>query len=371
MHRNHYSAPITFLLIATVTTLSWGQSYRPTSLFRFVNMVHSARITAVGGTWISHRDADIGQALANPAQLHLPQSAVLSFQPAFLPANTQGGSIGIAYPIRPFLHAHLSAQYIHYAVMANTDVYGNKIGEIQPSEQAWILGIAYLPSPKWSTGANIKWIHSSLQPYRATALLVDVGATYQLDDKHTTFGIVWRNVGRLLKKYRNTDEPLPTELLIGLTRRLKYLPLRLHLSYRRLTRFKSTYNTPIQEPSPIFGPAPSLTSPSWIQHLLRHFILGGELAIGKNEQFRVRMGYNHRLRDDLSPPFFSLTGMSFGLSFARKSLRIDYAYARYHVRGNVHQLGLSYRLPPIQSVAPNLGKLSPPPPPTQQPAQPQ
>ena len=366
MHRNYRAVAITLLAIAALAISSQGQSYRPTSLFRFVNMVQSARITAMGGTWISHRDADIGQALANPAQLQLPQSALLSFQPAFLPASTQGGSIGFAFPLRPYLHAHLSAQYINYATMANTDVYGNKIGDIQPSEQAWILGVAYQPSTKWSAGVNIKWIHSSLQPYSATALLVDIGATYQLDDRHTTLGITWRNAGILLKKYRTADEPLPTELLIGLTRRLKYLPLRLHLTYRRLTRFQSTYNTPIREPSPLFGPAPTNTTPSLLRQLARHFILGGELALGKSEQFRIRMGYNHRLRDDLAPPFFSLTGMSFGLSLAHKSYRIDYAYARYHVRGNIHQLGLSYQLPPLKSIAPNLGKFVPPAPSTPQ-----
>ncbi len=73
-------------------------------------------------------------------------------------------------------------------------------------------------------GGNVKFLSSTLaDTYTASTMLNDLGLVYRaLDDKYT-FGAAMVNQGKGLKYYQ-TLEPMPTELKLGYTRKMKPWP---------------------------------------------------------------------------------------------------------------------------------------------------
>ena len=54
----------------------------------------------------------------------------------------------------------------------------------------------------------------------------------------------------------------------------------------------------------------------FFDNFFRHFVFNGEFLFGKTESFRLRLGYNHLRRKELSlENQFSLSGFSFGVGF--------------------------------------------------------
>jgi hypothetical protein len=67
--------------------------------------------------------------------------------------------------------------------------------------------------------------------------------------------------------------------------------------------------------------------------------------IGKRESLRLRIGYNHLLRKELSVDnFSSFGGFAFGFGLRINRFRIDYGRANYHIAGGLNQFTISTNL---------------------------
>jgi hypothetical protein len=151
---------------------------------------------------------------------------------------------------------------------------------------------------------------------------------------------VLKNMGGQLQTYTGGDrEPLPYEAQLGISKRLKHLPFRISAIYRYLNRWNIRYDDPnVEEETLFFGEENADTERPFIDNLSRHFVFSGEFLLGKKENFRLRLGYNHLLRKETEVRNLrSLSGFAMGFGFKVKWFRVDFGRSVQHPgEGNTH-----------------------------------
>ncbi len=323
--------------------------------YEFLNLSPSARITALGGNLITVRDDDANLALGNPAALNEAMHQQLAFNHSFHVAGIAHGYAGYAHHFdKPGLSSHLGVQYVRYGDFMETNELGEEIGTFQAAEYAINLGAGKQVAERLAVGANLKVITSQLERYSSFGLGADVAAMYFDTSSRFVATMVFRNMGRQVSYFRpDNPEPLPFEIQLGVSKRLRYLPFRFSVIYRHLNRWNIRYDDPNAEPALLFiGEEPTEESASsiWFDNFFRHFVFNGEFLIGPKDNFRLRVGYNHFMRRELSVDNFgSLSGFSFGIGFKVNRFRIDYGYRSFHLGGGLNHFSVSTNLQEFRS----------------------
>ncbi|MEL7022041.1 MAG: hypothetical protein AAGK47_10555, partial [Bacteroidota bacterium] len=203
----------------------------------------------------------------------------------------------------------------------------------------------------YSVGFNLKLISSQLESYQSLGLSSDISILYQSDKQPFAFAFVLRNIGGQLSTYRVLNplrESLPFDIQTSISYRLKYLPLRLSLVYHDLQRWNITYDDPNSPNESIFffGETPNTSGNNFFfDNLVRHLAFSSEFLFGQNENFRIRLGYNHQRKQELSVNNLrSLAGFSFGIGFKINRFRIEYGQGVYHLGGSMNHFGLTTSL---------------------------
>lgn len=334
----------------------WGQIGGKT-VYEFLRTPHSARLAALGGYQISVRDGDIAMAYQNPAVLNRLSHHQIGFQQSAYLGNIGHGYLGYGYhlPTKTPLTMHAGIQYISYGKMPLTLPDGTTAGEFRASEYALNVGAAYQPNERFSVGANFKTVLSYLESYNSTGWAMDIGALYEDTSKNIAVALTLRNAGSQFTTYNRDHrmEPLPLDLQLGFTHRLKYLPLRLGIVAHHLHRWNILYDDPNQQQnqSLLGNQAPKNNKAAkFFDNFFRHFIFNFEFLIGKRgrEFLFLRFAYNHYRRGELSVKgIVGMSGFSGGLGVRIRNFRIDYGIASYHVAGAAHYFGLSMDIKPF------------------------
>ena len=316
-------------------------------VYEFLNLAPSARVTALGGNLITVADDDVNLAFANPALANAGMSQQLSFNHNFHVAGISNGYAAFGQHIdRWKMTFHGGMQYISYGTFDATDEIGNVTGEFKAAEYAFTLGAAQQVYDKVSVGANLKFVTSNFESYNSVGLVGDLGAYYQDTAKLFTMALVLKNIGGQLTTYTpDNRESVPYEMQVGLSKRLRYLPFRVSVIYHNLNRWNVLYDDPNQEENILFiGEGSDVENPAqvWFDNFSRHFIFNGEFLLGKKENFRMRLGYNHLIRKELQVSNFrSLGGFSLGFGIKINRFRLDYGRGFYHLGGGVNHLTIS------------------------------
>ena len=157
------------------------------------------------------------------------------------------------------------------------------------------------------------------------ALGSDLSLTYFDEQKQFGGYLLLSNIGTTIKNYNNSssyNSKLPFNSVIGFNSKLKYAPLRFHISYNHLHKW-SFNNTNSSE---------SLDFNAFINQLFNHFVFGTELLFSDN--FNVRLGYDLLSRNELQPTSRpGTTGISWGVGFKIKTFKINYSNSKYHFSG--------------------------------------
>lgn len=331
------------------------------STYEFLRIPNSARITSLGGSLITVRDADLHLAYHNPAALNPSMHRRIAFsQSAYLGGITHGylayghhidqGKIPIT--------VHGGLQYISYGKFDKRDLTGTYIGETSAAEYAINIGAGYQISKFLSVGANAKTILSYLGSYNSTGMAFDLATMFSDTAKKLFLTVAFKNMGTQFSTYnRNRNmEPLPFDLQIGFAHQLKYIPLRFSVIMHNLQRWGIVYDDPNKQDNQVLftGNKQEETDNSAIKvvdDIFRHFIFNMELLFGKKgkpEVFRVAVGYNHMRRGELlSSGLSDISGFSFGCGIRIKQFQIDYGFGSYHFAGAAHHFSLSINLDEI------------------------
>ena len=321
------------------------------NIWEFLNLSPSARVTALGGNLITVKDDDIAQALANPATLNPLMHNQLTFNHNIHFAGISNGYFGYGRNIEKLgATFHAGMQYVSYGTFDETDEFGGIIGEFKASEYALVLGGGYQLYDRVSLGANLKVISSQLETYNSIGLATDFAAFYQDSSGRFSATLLFKNVGAQLSTYENGNrEPIPFEIQFGISQRLRHLPFRFSIIYKNIERWNIRYDDPNSEETTfLFGDNTQQGDSEFtefVDNFFRHFIFNGEFLFGKKENFRLRVGYNHFRKQELSVDNFrSLAGFSFGLGLKINRFRIDYGLGSYHLAGGLNHLSISTNL---------------------------
>lgn len=319
------------------------------SAFQFMSLSPSARITGLGGMQIAVKDDDPAFAATNPAALNAAMDGHLTFQHNFFLSDIQHGYAGYAQHLRKIgFTVHGGIQYLNYGDFKRTDEYGNVQGEFKVSETALTLGGARQLTDRISLGLNLRFGFSTLDDYHASALAADLGAMYADTAHGIVLALVLRNFGAELSTYDGEREDIARDVQLGFSKRLRHLPFRFSVIAHHLHQWDIRYDDPNAQGDEVllFGDdQPSTDKNAGIDNFFRHFIFNGEFLFGKTEAFRVRLGYNHLRKRELSVKNYrSLAGFSAGVGVKISRFRLDAGYAGYHLAGGVFHIGIGTNL---------------------------
>ena len=333
----------TFVFAASANSQSGGAN-----TFEFLNLTHSARSTALSGGLVSVIDHDVALAYANPALLNNQMHNEISFNQNFHFAGISHGFFSYGHHIGKYnTTAHLGVNYINYGTFDRADEFGNRQETFDASSTAITFGGGKMINERMSIGVNLKVISSRLESYTSMGLGADIGATYYNPENLLTYGFVIKNIGAPISNYADNRESFPLDIQLGLSKRFEHLPFRLSIVAHRLNDWNLRYDDPSQINRNIFGEPINQSSPlsQFTDNFFKHFIFNGEFLLGKGENFRLRLGYNHLRRKELSVSTFrSLGGFSMGVGFKVKRFRFDYGVGYYHLAGGVNHISISTNL---------------------------
>lgn len=319
------------------------------NVFEFLNFSPSARITGLGGNLITVNDDDVNLAFANPASLNPSMHNQVAFSHNFYLAGLHTGYVAYGHFFKKWdMTLHGGIQYLSYGSFDATDEFGNVTGEFKASEYAFTLGAGRQLYERVTVGANLKFITSSLESYNSLGLAGDLAAMFHDTASLINVSLVLKNIGVQLTKYTDgNNEPLPFEMQLGVSKRLRHLPFRLSIIYRYLDKWNISYDDPNSvEDAFVFGDdQPSSSDNSFVDNLARHFIFNGEFLFGKKDNFRVRLGYNHLQRKELSVKNLrSLSGFSVGAGLKINRFRVEYGRSFVHLGTGLNHISISTKL---------------------------
>lgn len=330
-----YILSIVFIVLTSISFAQNGGN----NTYEFLNVPVSARVGALGGSVIAIKDADPNLALNNPSLLTPEMNSMVSLTYMNYFADINYGFISYTKDFNKLGTFSAGMKYISYGKFLETDEGGNELGEFKAGEYALVLGWGKSIDSSFSVGANLKPIYSNLYTYNSFGLLADVSATYYNSKREFTTALLIKNVGAQITPYvkGGEREPVPFEVQLGVSKKLKHVPLRLSLNLNHLQDWNLSFN----DSTYLTNANKNLTDEdkaernktSFVSEALRHVVLGAEIIPSKS--FNLRFGFNFKRRSELAiseKP--GLVGFSWGLGFRIKKFHISYGSARYHLAGS-------------------------------------
>jgi len=316
----------TLLLFLVPFALNAQPSLQPTG-FSFLRIDPSARAMAMGGAYAG-MNGDVNTFFYNPATLAPSSAGVLSASALLYLADARSTSGAYAHHLPKVGTVAIGVRAMDYGVLHEPCPYNDLASCLGPSfsagDVAVTAGIARDYSPRIRYGMNVHGIWSRISEYRASAVAADFGVVYHNDEGGFTASASALNVGKTLDSFGETADKLPTDLRIGVSQKLKYMPLTVSvMAYNLLDLDQEEDIT--------------------VRRVLNHFSIGGEFRLGTAMNFRL--GYNPlrnemlRVRNRLD---MAGLGGGFGLKIAQ--FRLDYGYNNWSSAGKLHQFTAQFRL---------------------------
>ncbi|AWH85827.1 penicillin-binding protein [Flavobacterium album] len=329
-----------FLFCTTLSFSQIGGKYT----YQFLNLVTSPRQAALGGKIITLYDYDVNQGIYNPATINPEMDNQLSVNYGSYYGEVTYGTAAYAYTWDRHIQTfHAGVNYVNYGTFEGRDESGMLTGDFTGSEIALSFGYAFnIPYTDIYLGANAKLISSTLESYNSFGGAVDIGGIYIDEDNDINIALAIRNAGMQITTYAGLREPLPLEVIAGISQKLENVPLRWHITLENLQQWNIAFSNPNRAEQNIDGGS-TPEKVSFINNALRHVILGAELFPGKS--FNLRAGYNFRRGQELSiQDKRTFSGISVGVGLRFNKLRFDYSYSRYTLAANTSLFGLTINL---------------------------
>ena len=291
------------------------------TVYNFLRLPVSAHIAALGGdnstiieddaTLIFHNPALINNVTDRTMNLNLMtyMEGSTSASASFIRAAGERGSWGV------------TGQYMGYGTMKETTVNGQQTGEFSAKDIAVGGTFAYALNEKFSGGITARFVASYIGSYNSLGAAVDLGLNYYDDKNELSISAVAKNLGGQLSAYEDDFERMPLDLQLGITKRLIGSPLRFSASIIRLN--------------------------DWEYSIGKHLVIGADLIL--SPQFYIAAGYNAlrasemKISEDDGASAHG-AGLSIGGGLMLERLKINIAYAKYHVSSSSLLFNLAYNL---------------------------
>lgn len=323
------------------------------TIYQFLTLPNTARVTALGGSLITVSDDDGALAFQNPSALNDAMHNQISFSQSFYLADINYSTLSYTRTIGE-LNYFAGLQYMNYGDFLRTDETGFSTGNFSANEFAASVGAGYQYSDRISFGGTLKFINSQFEVYNSYGMAADLGAMYQDTSRNLTMGFTVSNLGRQFRTYHTDNlEDLPFNVQFAISKRLQHLPFRYTFTFHNLQQWDLTYNDPNAENATLlFGETPTEQGDIAVfaDNLARHIMLSGEFLLGRRENLRLRFAYNHlRRRELMVDNTLGLMGFSLGFGLKISKFRIDYGRSIYHLAGGNTHLTISTNLSEFKS----------------------
>ena len=312
--------------------------------YQFLNLMSSPRQAALGGKIITNVDYDVTQGLYNPATINLEMDNQLALNYANYLGDISYGTAAYAYTIdRRVQTFHAGITYVNYGSFDGYDENGNSTGTFTGNETALSFGYAFqIGFSDFYAGANIKLISSKLEQYSSLGGALDFGLIYINEYLEFNAALAIRNLGTQFTTYAGLNEPLPFEIDLGFSQKLKNVPIRWHLTFENLQQWPIAAANPARITTDLSGNQ-SQEEIGFLSQLIRHTLVGAELFPDRG--FNIRLGYSFRRAEELRIlEQRNFSGLSFGIGIKFNKLRFSYTHARYSSASNINFLGVQISL---------------------------
>ena len=332
-----------FCIFLIIFTQSLPAQVGGESVFQFLNLTSSSRQVALGGEVLTLMD-DVNQPIWNPAVINAELDKQLSVNYTSYLADINIGSASYAHVLsRRFGTIHASVKYLNYGTLIEADVDGNETGTFKANDIALSVGYAFnLPWTNVYMGFNAKLINSTISNFTSSGIAADIAVLYYSPYKPYSFTIVARNMGAQVQSFDGTTERLPFKVAIGASYKLKYVPLKWHITLDNLQQWNVAVANPSNQTVDLEGNVTE-ENISLFTNAMRHLVIGAELF--PDSGFNLRAGYNFRRASELKlQNARSFSGISFGFGIKINKMRFNYAFSRYHAASNTSTFSLQIDL---------------------------
>lgn len=294
--------------------------------FGLLRLEPSARASALAGAYGAGPGEDVNAFFANPALLGEDDDRALSVSYLNHLADINAGFVAYARQVdRLGGTVGGAVRFLSYGDFERADADGTRTGDTFGASDA-IVSLAYARplSERASFGAVAHAVFSSIDDASAQAFAADLGLTYQIPEQGFTVAASVHNVGIVTGSFGETDDALPLDVRLSISKRLQNLPFLLTVAGYDLASFENENGTALNE-------------------IARHLAVGGELQLG--QAFALRVGYNHRRHEDLKTDArLDLAGIGMGFGLNLRRFGFDYAYNAWSSFGGLHHLTLRTRI---------------------------
>lgn len=312
--------------------------------YQFLNLVNSPRMAALGGKVVTNYDYDPTQGLFNPASINPAMDNQVSLNYTNYIGDVNYGTAAYAYLWdRRTQVLHAGVTYINYGKFDGYDEAGNPTSSFSGGEVALSLGHARnIAFTNFHVGVNVKLISSKLEQYSSFGGALDIGLMYVYEDWDLRITGVARNIGTQFTPYHETYEPLPFELIFGISQTLERVPIRWHFTLENMQQWNVAFSNPSREEIDLEGNR-TKEKINFIDNTFRHMIVGIELF--PESGFNIRLGYNFRRGEELRiVEKRSFAGLSAGFAIKLNRLRLSYSYSKYSTAASSSFFGLNIDL---------------------------
>jgi len=249
----------------------------------------------------------------NPSLLQAAQRGLLISLIRY-PAEIQSEIVEWRMPWGSRMSA-ISIRHLGYGIFEKRDQYGIKTGQFSAGETWASFSLAHSLFPLFDIGFTGGVLLSRIENVTASLAIFTLGGVFNISRFDMRVGFSIRHLGTTLDSYTSHNEPIPTNVNLGITQNLAYLPLEL-----------------------------SVDGTWWYQEDRGQFRLGGEFSLPYH--IKLRLGTSsHRLDQKTNQLWHDIatdTGLGFG--YQTPNLSVDLGVHYRGVAGTAIGIGFSTTL---------------------------
>ena len=284
--------------------------------YDFLRLDMSARAGALAGSFVSNND-DPNVIFYNPAGIDLLEGQPVSFSFVKHLLDINLASLSYSQEFEGIGRFGAAIKYINYGTFTGADEFGTKTQDFGAGEVAFIVGYANSLDQNFYYGVNAKFIYSSIETRSSTGLAADIGLHYSIPAQQVDIGFAALNLGSQLTTYYNTKESLPLDIVLGISKRLENLPVRLSLDFHKLNEQRDDF-----------------------AQKFKAFTVGAEFQL--SQVLSLRFGYDNEKRSELKVGTTAgIAGFNAGFGVVISDYRFDYGFSSLGTIGSLHRISIA------------------------------
>ena len=233
----------------------------------------------------------------------------------------------------------MEMRYAGYGTFIHTnDDAAYELGTFSCNDIGLTLGWGRQLDSCFSIGANLKLMYSGYESYSSFGLAVDVAGSYYNEKNNVTLSLLVKNIGGELKPFvAGKHKWAPFDIQFAISQRLKFIPVRYHISIHSLYKWKMGYvgeNDPLLEVDAMSGkPKYPSKFKQGVTNFFRHINFGLEIIPVK--YLSLFVSYNHdQNREMRILQKKSMAGFAYGFFIDIKSIQFGFSRSHYAVGAN-------------------------------------